>query len=311
LLTGELDGFIARDGVTDYTELTDALQNVYNVGYDLANFLTAFGIYVADGDPITRKLSIGCDATTRTSWNPAVTGSEPGLDGHNKMEQDASLTRNDYFTGNGDNFSFNTTLWSRFVESSGGLFDLPNVAKWQYERYVQSRKENPHFYWGPIFFFQHGAASFLFELWPNGNEGYVPTLKNTASFYGARQNSEGQWERVPERLPENWVNRKTPYTLLGIAANIFAMYGMYPAGIGGNVDGKFVGIDFPPYIVGGQSNATTPADVACLLYQVISQPFPSSLNGVVTPVVEALQALLTALGGNEFKNLGCPFPLTK
>jgi len=85
---------------------------------------------------------------------------------------------------------------------------------------------------------------------------------------------------------------------------------MYPVGFGGNVDGKFVGIDFPPYIVGGQSNATTEADIACFLYQVISQPFPSSLNGIVTPVVEGLEGLLTLIGGSQFKNLGCPFALT-
>jgi hypothetical protein len=175
-------GFIARDGITTYTELTDAIQNVYNVGYDLANFLAAFAIYVADGDPITRKLSIGCDATTRTSWNPTLTGSEPGLNGHNKMEQDASMTRNDYFTGNGDNFRLNTTLFKMFEESTGGLFDLPQIAKFRGERYQQCRAENPHFYFGPIGVFQHGAASFVYELFPNGNEGYVPNLKNTATL---------------------------------------------------------------------------------------------------------------------------------
>ena len=30
--------------------------------------------------------------------------------------------------------------------------------------------------------FQYGAASFLYELWPNGNEGYVPNLHNTATL---------------------------------------------------------------------------------------------------------------------------------
>jgi len=133
----------------------------------------------------------------------------------------------------------------------------------------------------------------------------------TLASFGARKKNDGSWERVPERIPDNWVNRKTPYSLLDIAAEIFKMYGMYPVGIGGNVDGKFVGIDFPPYVVGGESKVKTAADVACLLYQVISQPFPSSLNGLITPTVEALQAILVALGGPDFLNLGCPFPLTK
>ena len=56
------------------------MQNVYNMGYDLANFLAVLSIIVADGDLVTKKLSIGCDATTRTSFNPALSGSEPGLD---------------------------------------------------------------------------------------------------------------------------------------------------------------------------------------------------------------------------------------
>lgn len=89
------------------------------------------------------------------------------------------------------------------------------------------------------------------------------------------------------------------------------MYGLYPVGIGGNVDGHFVGIDFPPYIKGGKSEASKAADIACLFYQALSMPFPSSLNGVITPVVEGLSALLKAIGGREFDNLGCPFALTK
>jgi len=44
---------------------------------------------------------------TRTSIDPTLTGSEPGLDGHNKFESDASLARNGFFLADSDNFSFN------------------------------------------------------------------------------------------------------------------------------------------------------------------------------------------------------------
>jgi hypothetical protein len=138
-----LDGFIARDGITNYTELTDAIQNVYNVGYDLANFLAIVSIIVADGDLVTKKVSIGCDATTRTSLNPTLTRSEPGLDGHNKFEGDASLTRDDYFLGKGDNFNFNATLFGMMTEATNGNFDLNGLAGYRYQRYIQSRQENP------------------------------------------------------------------------------------------------------------------------------------------------------------------------
>lgn len=88
------------------------------------------------------------------------------------------------------------------------------------------------------------------------------------------------------------------------------MYSAYPVGFGGNVNGNFVGIDFEPYIQGGNLTAVKPSDVACLLYQFVAGPIPSSLNGVITPTVGALQAALVAIGGEAFTNLGCPLPVT-
>ena len=85
---------------------------------------------------------------------------------------------------------------------------------------------------------------------------------------------------------------------------------MYPVGLGGNVDGSFVGIDFPPYVQGGNLTAASPSDFACLLYQFVAGPIPSSFNSVIEPSVQALQAALTAIGGEAFTNLGCPLPVT-
>ncbi|KAF2649262.1 Cloroperoxidase [Lophiostoma macrostomum CBS 122681] len=303
-------GFLARDGVTEYAELVDAVQNVYNMGYDLANFLAVFSIYIADGDWVTTKLSIGCDATTRTSYSPVLTGSQPGLDGHNKFEADASLTRNDYFTHEGENFLLNTTLWAQMTESTGGLYDFAGLTNYRYDRYIQSREENSEFFFGPLGLFQYGAASFVYELMPNGNEGYVPNLENTASFFGAQQDSDGTWSSVPERIPGNWTNRVVPYTLIDVVTQIFLMYGAHPVGIGGNADGEFIGLDFSPYIQGGNLTAVTPEAVACFLYQFVSVPIPSTFNSIITPTVEVLQAVLVAIGGEAFTNLGCPLPVT-
>jgi hypothetical protein len=88
------------------------------------------------------------------------------------------------------------------------------------------------------------------------------------------------------------------------------MYTPYPVGFGGNVNGAFVGIDFPPYIQGGNLTAATPADYTCLLYQFISVVTPSSFNSITTPTVEAVQFFLNALGVDDFTNLGCSIPLT-
>ncbi len=137
----------------------DAQQNLYNVGYDLAVTLAVLGLTTTDGDPVTGKLSIGCDATSRTSISPLLTGDEPGLDGHNHFEADTSLTRNDYFLAGGDNYDFNGTLFGMMTETTGGNFDLDGLALYRYQRYQQSLAENPDFYFGPLSLLLFGAAS--------------------------------------------------------------------------------------------------------------------------------------------------------
>jgi hypothetical protein len=121
-------------------ELVDAQQNLYNVNYDLAVLLAVLGIQ-ADGDVVTTKLSIGCDATSRTATLPLL-GSQPGLNGHNKFEGDTSLTRSDYFLANGDDYSFNGTLFAEMKSYadrvSGGNFDRNAIAAYRSQRYDES-----------------------------------------------------------------------------------------------------------------------------------------------------------------------------
>ena len=175
--------FLAHDGVTTFTELVDAQQNLYNVGYDLATLLATLGV-VADGDILTGKLSIGCDATSRTATLGGVLGREPGLNGHNKFEGDTSLTRNDYFTHDGDNYSFNGTLFARMKEVadrvSGGNFDRNALAAYRSQRYDESVQENPNFFFGPLSLLLFGAASFLYELFPS-NEKVLTSLRGLAA----------------------------------------------------------------------------------------------------------------------------------
>jgi hypothetical protein len=137
--------FLSHDGITNFNELVDAQQNVYNVNYDLAVLLAVLGIQ-ADGDIVTTKLSIGCDATSRTA-TLGLLGNQPGLNGHNKFEADTSLTRNDYFLANGDDYSFNGTLFAEMKSYadrvSGGNFDLNALAAYRSQRYDESVQVSP------------------------------------------------------------------------------------------------------------------------------------------------------------------------
>ena len=100
-------GFIARDGITNFVEAVDACQNVFNMHWDLAVVITLIATVLGDGDAITQKFSIGCDATSRTAAVDLnlLTGSQPGLNGHGNFEVDGSMSRNDYFISEGDVFT--------------------------------------------------------------------------------------------------------------------------------------------------------------------------------------------------------------
>ncbi|EGP84401.1 unnamed protein product [Zymoseptoria tritici ST99CH_3D1] len=305
--------FLAHDGVVTYNELVDAQQNVYNVGYDLANLLAILGLTVTDGDLVTEKLSIGCDATSRTSFNPILTGSEPGLDGHNKFEGDSSLTRNDFFTANGDNFSFNGTLFGHMTRTTGGNYDLKGLAQYRYERYQESRAQNPNFYFGPLALLLYGAASFLYELMPSGTRNYAPDVYTISSFFGAEQNADGSWRfNGKERIPDNWTNRVNPYTIFNVGQQIFEMYGLHPVEFGGNTgSGSFNGgLNFES-IQNGQFKPADPKAASCFLYMLTTERVPSYFNSVLTPTVESLSFAASKLSGTDFANLGCPRPLTK
>lgn len=211
-------------------------------------------------------------------------------------------------------FSLNTTLFSMMVESTNGVMDLPGLAKYRYERYWQSRNNNPNFFFGPLGFFTHGAASFVYSLMPSGADNYQPTLPTISTFFGAQLQPDGSYKAVPERIPGNWTNRVDPYSLVDVADQIFKMYSAYPVAFGGNAGlDQFIGTDFRTIIKNGtlHLNLTDTAGLACLLYQTVTGPIPSALNVIITPGVKALSFLLTKLTGLPiFGNLGCPIALT-
>lgn len=132
-------GFLARDGIVTYGELVDAQQNMYNVGFDLANLLAIAGVGL-DGDLISGKVSLGCDATSRTKSPLSVLASQPGLNGHNKFEADSSLTRGDFFTS--DNFRLNTTLFTMMMEACQGHCGRSELSLYRKDRWQQSVEEN-------------------------------------------------------------------------------------------------------------------------------------------------------------------------
>jgi hypothetical protein len=235
------------------------------------------------------------------------------LSGHNKFEGDSSLTRNDYFTHDGDNYSFNGTLFARMKEVadrvSGGNFDRATLAAYRSQRYDESLQENPNFFFGPLALLLYGASSFVYELFPNyGNEG-TPTLANTASFFGTVQDSSapGGWRYVGERIPDNWYNRRSSYTNNDVTNEILAQYLQYPKIFGGNVGkGNFDALQTPFGIIedGKLPSTATAGNLLCLLYQLATEAVPSSLSTTTTITLNLLNWSAGKLNP-QFKNAGC------
>jgi hypothetical protein len=276
----------------------------------LATLLALLGLTLTDGDLKTEKLSIGCDATTHTSYNPTLTGQEPGLDGHNKFEADTSLTRDDYFLGDGDNFSFNGTLFKMMTETTGGVYNRDGLAKYRYQRYQQSLKDNPNFYFGPLSLLLFGASSFLYELMPSGPT-YTPDEATISSFFGAEKQADGSYTfNNAEQIPANWTNRVLPYSNEDVTTEIVAQYLEYPVLFGGSTgNGGFDLLNFNN-IQNGTLVAAPGPETLCLLYQLATQSVPSYLNSLITPAVDALSFVLSKLGPT-LTNLGCALPVTK
>ncbi|MCJ1312986.1 hypothetical protein MMC25_006662 [Agyrium rufum] len=306
LNTAANHNFLSHDGITTFSELVDAQQNVYNVGYDLAVLLATLGVSL-DGDVLTEKMSLGCDATSRTSSTGGLLGSEEGLDGHNKFEADTSLTRNDYYLANGDDHTFNGTLFGYMDQTCSGLFNRDNLALYRYQRYEQSLAENGNFYFGPKSVLLYGAATFLYELFPSHGPEGTPDLATISSFFGAASDGKGGWEfNNAEKIPANWYSRTTPFTNLEVATEILALYAEHPVLFGGNAGaGNFDLLGTFGSGISGSKLTGSAADVRCLLYQIATENVPSSLGGVLTLPLEVLSWVLEKLNP-VFEGSGCP-----
>lgn len=77
---------------------------------------------------------------------------------------------------------------------------------------------------------------------------------------------------------------------------IVQMYLLHPVLFGGNTaNGTFDAISWGPIQNGEIPSSISATDTSCLLYQLATQSVPSSLNGVLTPSVDALTLIATKL----------------
>jgi len=297
--------FISHDGLTNFVELVDFAQNVFNWGWDLATFVATFGI-VMDGDPLTSQLSIGCDGGMQVP--------NTGLNAHNKFETDSSMTRNDFYTSpTGDSYSVNATIFGYMNDYCNGDFTLGCMGPYMGARYNDSKQTNPNFFFGPLGLFAFGTATLPQESFASYGNAGTPSVDTIKYFWAVNRSSSDSsgWTANPghETIPPNWYNRPTALSFAEIFAETSQLYAEagYPA-FGGNV-GKtdsFVGLTFE---AGGIKNGIledpSAEGIACLFQQVLVDAVPQSLSTVLTQNPVASLFAKTKLAG-IFKSFGCP-----
>ena len=123
----------------------------------------------------------------------------------------------------------------------------------------------------------YGAASFLYNAFPSQAKDLKPDKATIMSFFGAIEPAPGEtaFGFQPERIPANWTNRETPYTILEIGGEILDQYLAHPVLFGGNVGpDNFDALgEFGPILngqLGGNGTDISASDVACLLYELIA-----------------------------------------
>jgi unspecific peroxygenase len=124
------------------------------------------------------------------------------------------------------------------------------------------------------------------------------------SFFGATEDGNGGWKfNNMEKIPDNWYNRKAPYTLVDVNNEINAQYLEHPVLFGGNAGkGNFNALGTFSAIKNGKLDTSR---LLCLIYQLATENVPSSLSGV-------LELPLVVVGWAAgklnpiYKNFGCP-----
>jgi hypothetical protein len=94
--------------------LTKALKDGLNVGADFATVIGAAGLLSVPHNPLATSFDLD------------------NLDEHNFLiEHDASLSRSDYYVANGDNYSFNQTVFDTVLAYYDGMSEtsIPVAAK--------------------------------------------------------------------------------------------------------------------------------------------------------------------------------------
>lgn len=149
--------------------LIKALNDGMNVGADFATVIGGAGILSVPNNALATSFDLN------------------NLDEHNfPIEHDASLSRADYYLDNGDNYSFNETIFDTVLAYYNGMENtsIPVAAKAKYNRVQTESKRDPKFTYTPQqFILSYGETALYLSVMGDPITGIAP-LDYVKIFFG-------------------------------------------------------------------------------------------------------------------------------
>ncbi|KAJ7155208.1 Cloroperoxidase [Mycena filopes] len=176
-------GYLPRNGRNiTIPQIMDAAVAGFNVNWDAIMIAAKFGLLTGD------------DLTSGTQMTLSA------LDSHNIVEHDASISRNDFGDGSGDNVHFNETTFSVFANSNPGkdTYDPTSAGLVQQARLADSIANNPRLVNTRKEFFLRSRESGLYlSIFGDPATGIAPKEFVNIFFREERLPIAEGWKRSP------------------------------------------------------------------------------------------------------------------
>ncbi|KAE9399086.1 heme-thiolate peroxidase [Gymnopus androsaceus JB14] len=223
-------GYLDRSGVATPGEIITAVQEGFNMGFDLAAFVT-YAAFIVDGNHLTNLMSIG-QKTPETGPDAPAPATIGGLNTHGAFEGDASTTRDDFALGS--NFLFNETLFDQLSQAaidfgSNGTLDINSAAVHRHNRILDSMARNPNFTFViPRYLTAYAETTFplaMFVSNQTSDSSMTLNLDDARSFF---QN---------HKYPDNFFRRNGSYGNDEVGTLITEVFELFPDILPGNNEG--------------------------------------------------------------------------
>ncbi|KAJ6574393.1 Chloroperoxidase [Mycena capillaripes] len=237
-------GYIPRNGIASFEEITLALMEAFNLELRFAAAMAANNI-LTRGNPFVDKVSIGGESPLVPPLPGKIDGPVTGgIAKHGRFEGDASMTRADAFIG--DNRDFQNILYDLDLlqlgkfgdngpDGDGTVFNLATMIAIKKQNIAMDQAANPKFEFAARRMnAAYVQAAFLLNVFANGTTKQA-TLPIIGSFFRN------------QTFPQNWFRAATQVTGTINGATMKQIQNAIPVAPGRNdAQGVYVADPLPP-----------------------------------------------------------------